>query len=66
MLQVHILFLHHLTDRNIFYFHFDFQNVFQNSLFSTMEQELESSEEVEHLLRFLRNVERGICRGRKD
>ena len=33
---------------------------------STMEQELESSEEVEHLLRFLRNVERGICRGRKD
>lgn len=33
---------------------------------STMEQELDSSEEVEHLLRFLRNVERGICRGRKD
>lgn len=33
---------------------------------SNMEQELDSSEEVEHLLRFLRNVERGICRGRKD
>ncbi|HIU63848.1 MAG TPA: acyl-ACP--UDP-N-acetylglucosamine O-acyltransferase [Candidatus Avacidaminococcus intestinavium] len=32
----------------------------------SMEQELDSSEEVEHLLRFLRNVERGICRGRKD
>ncbi|MEG1413266.1 MAG: acyl-[acyl-carrier-protein]--UDP-N-acetylglucosamine O-acyltransferase, partial [Acidaminococcaceae bacterium] len=31
-----------------------------------MEQELDSSEEVEHMLRFLRNVERGICRGRKD
>ena len=31
----------------------------------TMEQELEMSEEIEHLLRFLRNVERGICRGNK-
>lgn len=31
-----------------------------------MEQELTSSEEVEHLLRFLRNVERGICRSIKD
>jgi UDP-N-acetylglucosamine acyltransferase len=31
-----------------------------------MEQELASSEEIEHLLRFLRNVERGICRNRKD
>ena len=31
-----------------------------------MEQELESGEEVEHLLRFLRNVERGICRSRRD
>lgn len=31
-----------------------------------MEQELSSSEEIEHLLRFLRNVERGICRTRKD
>ena len=30
-----------------------------------MEQELEMSEEVEHLLRFLRNVERGICRCRR-
>ncbi len=33
---------------------------------STMEQELDSCEEVEHFLRFLRNVERGICRGRRD
>ena len=31
-----------------------------------MEQELESGEEVDHLLRFLRNVDRGICRGRRD
>jgi UDP-N-acetylglucosamine acyltransferase len=31
-----------------------------------MEQELDSSEEVEHFLRFLRNAERGICRGTKD
>lgn len=31
-----------------------------------MEQELDSSEAVEHLLRFLRNVDRGICRSRKD
>lgn len=31
-----------------------------------MEQELTSTEEIEHLLRFLRNVERGICRGRRD
>ena len=31
-----------------------------------MEQELDSSEEVEHLLRFLRNVDRGICRSRRD
>ena len=29
---------------------------------NTMEQELDSSEEVEHFMRFLRNVERGICR----
>ncbi|AIF53766.1 acyl-ACP--UDP-N-acetylglucosamine O-acyltransferase [Pelosinus sp. UFO1] len=32
----------------------------------TMEQELESYPEVEHFLRFLRNVERGVCRGRRD
>ena len=32
---------------------------------STMEQELSSSEPVEHLLRFLRNVERGIIRTRR-
>lgn len=31
-----------------------------------MEQELTASEEIEHLLRFLRNVERGICRNRRD
>lgn len=33
---------------------------------AVMEQDLESCEEVEHLLRFLRNAERGICRGRRD
>ena len=31
-----------------------------------MEQELESYPEVEHFLRFLRNVERGVCRGRRE
>lgn len=31
-----------------------------------MEQELDSSEEVEHFLRFLRNADRGICRGTKE
>ena len=31
-----------------------------------MEQELDSSEPVDHLLRFLRNVNRGICRSRRD
>ena len=31
-----------------------------------MEQDLDSSEAVEHLLRFLRNVDRGICRSRRD
>ena len=31
-----------------------------------MEQELDSSEAVDHLLRFLRNVDRGICRSRRD
>ena len=29
---------------------------------ATMEQELDSYEEVEHFMRFLRTVERGICR----
>lgn len=33
---------------------------------AVMEQELESCEEIEHLLRFLRNAERGICRSRRD
>ena len=33
---------------------------------AVMEQELETCEEVEHLMRFLRNAERGICRSRKD
>ena len=32
----------------------------------TMEQELDSCEEVEHFLRFLRNAERGIARSRRD
>jgi UDP-N-acetylglucosamine acyltransferase len=33
---------------------------------AVMEQELESCEEVEHFMRFLRNAERGICRGRRE
>ena len=33
---------------------------------AVMEQELDSCEEVEHLLRFLRNAELWICRSRKD
>ena len=33
---------------------------------TAMEQELDSSEPVDHLLRFLRNVNRGICRSRRD
>ncbi len=31
-----------------------------------IEQEVESSEEIEHMLRFLRNAERGICRSRRE
>lgn len=31
-----------------------------------MEQELESGEEIEHMMRFLRNAERGICRGHRE
>lgn len=31
-----------------------------------IEQEVDNCEEVEHLLRFLRNAERGICRERRD
>ena len=33
---------------------------------AVMEQDLDSCEEIEHMMRFLRNAERGICRGRKD
>ncbi len=33
---------------------------------AAMEEELDSSEEVEHFLRFLRDADRGICRGTKD
>lgn len=33
---------------------------------AVMEQELDSCEEIEHFLRFLRNAERGVCRGRRD
>lgn len=33
---------------------------------AVIEQEVDSCDEVEHFLRFLRNAERGICRGRKD
>ena len=32
---------------------------------ATMEQELESNEPIEHLLRFLRTVDRGIIRTRR-
>lgn len=31
-----------------------------------IEQDVESCEEIEHFLRFLRNAERGICRGRRE
>ncbi len=31
-----------------------------------IEQDVDSCEEIEHFLRFLRNAERGICRNRKD
>jgi len=33
---------------------------------SIIEQEIPSCEEVDHLLRFLRNADRGICRERRD
>jgi len=33
---------------------------------AVIEQEVDSCEEVDHLLRFLRNAERGICRERRD
>ena len=33
---------------------------------TVIEQEVESCEEVEHFLRFLRDAERGICRSHKD
>ena len=33
---------------------------------AVVEQEVDSCEEVEHFLRFLRNAERGICRERRD
>ena len=33
---------------------------------AVIEQEVDSCEEVEHLLRFLRNAERGICRERHE
>ena len=33
---------------------------------AVIEQEVASCEEVDHLLRFLRNAERGICRERRD
>ena len=33
---------------------------------AVIEQEVETSEEVEHFLRFLRNVDRGICRERRE
>ena len=33
---------------------------------AVIEQEVDSCEEVEHFLRFLRNAERGICRERRE
>lgn len=33
---------------------------------SVIEQEVDSCDEVDHLLRFLRNADRGICRERRD
>ncbi len=33
---------------------------------AVIEQEVDSCEEIEHFLRFLRNAERGICRERRD
>jgi UDP-N-acetylglucosamine acyltransferase len=33
-----------------------------NEALEKMDQELDASEEIEHFLRFLRNVQRGICR----
>lgn len=33
---------------------------------AVIEQEVDSCEEIDHFLRFLRNAERGICRSRKD
>ena len=33
---------------------------------SIIEQDVDSCEEIEHFLRFLRNADRGICRGRRD
>ena len=33
---------------------------------AVIEQEVESSDEVEHFLRFLRNADRGICRERRE
>ena len=33
---------------------------------SVIEQEVPSCEEVDHMLRFLRNADRGICRERRD
>ena len=33
---------------------------------SMIEQEVDSCDEVEHFLRFLRNAERGICRERRE
>lgn len=41
-------------------------NLSLRAAIAEMEHELHAYEEVEHLLRFLRNCERGICRTRKD
>ncbi len=41
-------------------------NLSLSAAIAEMEHELHAYEEVEHLLRFLRNCERGICRTRKE
>lgn len=41
-------------------------NLSLSAAIEEMEHELHAYEEVEHLLRFLRNCERGICRTRKE
>ena len=45
---------------------FNLETRIKEMLDAIIEQEVESCPEVDHFLRFLRNAERGICRGRKE